>query len=188
MRKLGIVIAIAAAATLGLAGTASAQSPETIQEGVVDVVKSVGCPLEQGPIDGGSGECDDHPDLTPDQEGITTYVCGVTNAVLDGVENNGGGELSNAIKNDLGPLSEQYQANCAAEAGGGGNGGGGNGGGNNGGGNNGGGGGGGGDVDDTVKANNATDDGGLPRTGGELFAGAGLGLAGLGSLIRRFLP
>lgn len=39
-----------------------------------------------------------------------------------------------------------------------------------------------------VKGRNQTADGGLPRTGGGLFAGLGFGLAGVGALARRFLP
>lgn len=40
----------------------------------------------------------------------------------------------------------------------------------------------------TVQGANAAADGGLPRTGGELFAGAGFALMSLGALVRRFLP
>lgn len=48
-------------------------------------------------------------------------------------------------------------------------------------------GGGGAEVAPQVLANNAAGDGGMPRTGGELFAGAGFALASVGALIRRFV-
>lgn len=182
MRKLGILIAIAGIAALGFSGTAVAQEAET------DAVKSVGCPLNNSPQSPGDGapageECEGYEgfDFEDPEGSLPTYVCGVVDGVLGVTSEHVSGDIEDGVTSD-----ENYQDNCVKptqdpdpddpDGPDDGNGGSGNIGSNSG-----------GSPDPEVKGKNQTANGGLPRTGGELFAGAGLGLAGLGTFLRRFL-
>lgn len=188
MRKLGIVIAITAAATLGFTGHASAQSQEDFCDGVIGAIAEGGA---DSPINdtlaGAQKSCNQS---TPPPE---LHV--VADPLLCGLEKDVGevldpalGEAVGSVHGGLDEIETQAEAGgfpdivdfdhpCVTEGGGGG----GNGGG-------GGGNGGGGGGAPAVQAANAAPDGGLPRTGGELFAGAGFALMSLGALVRRFLP
>ncbi len=186
MRKLGILIAIAGIAALGFSGTAVAQEAE-----VTDAVKSVGCPLNNSPQSPGDGapageECEGYEgfDFEDPEASLTTYVCGVAKGAFGITTEHISPDIEEGITSD-----ENYQENCVEPTGcegdecndpndPGDDGGNGKGdiGSNSG-----------GSPDPEVKGKNQAADGGLPRTGGELFAGAGLGLAGLGTFLRRFL-
>lgn len=197
MRKLGIVIALSAAATLGIAGTASAQVDPPVdppvdaaaaQDDAQNVAEAVGCPPANATPLGAQapgGACTGYPVPTPDQAGITKYVCGVVNSVNTLTKNNFPAPLNVGYEGaPANPATDAIKSNCKVDTDcaktntcptdkGKTN-------------TNGGGGGGGGNA--AVQAANAGGDGSLPRTGGELFAGAGFGLMSLGALVRRFLP
>jgi hypothetical protein len=203
MRKIGILIALIAAATLGISGTASAQEEE-----ITGVGGAAGCPINNAFAEGGAPDfaamggqdCSGYPALKnpADDEGasIQTYVCGVVGATLT-ASALADGTLNDSVKSD--PM---WQDNCPA--------GGektceedptqakcpdgddddGNDDGNDDDDDDGNGGGGGDDTDvaGEVVAQNAASDGSLPRTGGgELLAGLGFGLTSLGAVVRRFI-
>lgn len=170
MKKLGIFLALTAAGVLGLADTASAQEDQP-----VNTIKSVGCPIDASTAGiNPDGQCDGFEAVTPDEAGVRGYLCGV----LDGMDADAAAlgmpgdttDLTDSI-----PPAKEQRDQCPGDD----------------------------DDDDddgsgkvdfsdggavTVQAQNATADGALPRTGGELFAGAGLVLMASGALFRRLLP
>lgn len=194
MRKLGIILAVMIAATLGYSGTASAQQAEPIRP-VCDAFQSAADGAPDGDPVNGTGEpftstfqgAADSCNESIDNDTVmpTQLLCGIT----DGLTNAGvpdppagvpaavnDGAVDQPLVDDGTLPTDFYPCDdgddgCTENCGNGP-----------------------GDDDDddaevgAVQRSNATADGGLPRTGGELFAGAGFGLMSLGALVRRFLP
>lgn len=184
MRKLGIVIALSAAATLGLAGHASADGHEDTLCPVLDdfaagAAENDGEPLTST-FEGAAKTCKQSNQSVGLQP--SPLLCGVAK----GLDARPGGDLGQPTlgSDTVGAVNDGLADNvpenpvvgfqkCGGAGGGGkdpspsGGGGG---------------------AAPQVLAANATADGGLPRTGGELFAGAGFAVMSLGALIRRFLP
>jgi len=190
MRKLGILIAITAAATLGIAGTASAQVdlPVDVPVDAANGHEETLCPAIDGVVGtvvGGGLPADDTQKglnetcTTSNQDdGLlpSPTLCGIQKDITDG----GGADIAAVVDQVHGTLAGAtadlpgVNLKHPCSVGGDDNGGtkttsGGKGGGSD------------------VQANNAAADGSLPRTGGELFAGAGFGLLSLGALVRRFI-
>lgn len=182
MRKLGILLTVMVAATLGYSGTASAQ------EQICGLTEEIAGGAEGSPIDDTTAglDADCKESVAEQKVNVNETLCGLSKDVgeltapeLGGaVDTVHGGVHEAETGLEEGGVPDIIDADhpCAAGNGGGG-----------------------GDDDDTgddddnteveaVQRTNATADGGLPRTGGELFAGAGLGLMSLGALVRRFLP
>lgn len=186
MRKLGIVIALVAAATLGsfgFAGTASAQ--EEVQGPLCDqVIGGVAGATVDTPINDTTAGAQDSCNQSFEESKVVAdpLLCGVEKDVTELVEPLGavpagvhGGldDLEDTLEGGGFPDIVDFDHPCNVV------------------------------VDSTstngggsapngpsaqVQAANATADGGLPRTGAELFAGAGFALMSLGALVRRFLP
>lgn len=184
MRKLGIILAVMIAATLGYSGTASAQSQEQFCN---DVIGGIAEGAADSPIDdttaGAQADCNSSDPTAPNID-LNNTLCGLEKDVTETVEPLGavpagvhGGldDFEDMAEPEGFPDVLDFDHPCGAEDPPG-------------------------DDDDNngddddgdevaaVQRSNATADGGLPRTGGELFAGAGLGLMSLGALVRRFLP
>lgn len=181
MRKLGILLAVMVAATLGYSGTATAQ------EQICGLTEEIAGGAEGSPIDDTTAglDADCKESVAEQKVNVNETLCGLSKDVgeltapeLGGaVDTVHGGVHEAETGLEEGGVPDIVDADhpCAAgdddddDDNGNGN----------------------GDDDTQVEAvqrNNATPDGGLPRTGGELFAGAGLGLMSLGALVRRFLP
>ncbi len=172
MRKLGIIIAIAAVATLGFAGKASAQLeplcdvPQAIADGsdqdpIAPFPGGPGTPVKQ--ITQGAADACNEQDIVP-------LICGVA----DGIEGMSGGDpLSAGIKENVGCAApptgdddddDDKKAKKDKKKGDP-------------------------EVEGEVVDRNAAPGGTLPRTGGELqlLGGLSMGLTGLGVFARRFL-
>lgn len=185
MRKLGIILAVMIAATLGYSGTASAQQAELCDQ----VIGGIADGAAESPIDDTTAGLQDdcNESFTEQKVNVNETLCGLQSdvgetldpALGDVVDQVHGGvhEAEKALEDGGLPDIVDADHPCAADedppegdddddTNG--------------------------DDDDTqveaVQRSNATADGGLPRTGGELFAGAGFGLMSLGALVRRFLP
>ncbi len=186
MRKLGIILAVMIAATLGYSGTASAQQAELCDQ----VIGGIADGAAESPIDDTTAGLQDdcNESFTEQKVNVNETLCGLSSdvgetldpALGDAVDQVHGGVHGAEEALEDGGLPDIVDADhpCEAEgtntnntpppA----------------------------DDDDddddpvveAVQRSNATADGGLPRTGGELFAGAGFGLMSLGALVRRFLP
>lgn len=181
MRKLGIILAVMVAATLGYSGTASAQ------EQICEVTGGLADGTADSPINdttaGLDGDCNES--VAEQKLNANQTLCGLEKDVAEsplapaseavaGVHGGLDDNVEPPLDENIADIVD-FDHPCAAgddddDDDGNGN----------------------GDDDDAqveaVQRSNATADGGLPRTGGELFAGAGLGLMSLGALVRRFLP
>lgn len=163
-----------------------APDPEAVGGSAQDVLRHVACPPLDNVADGEEqfendpGGCGDYPGADS-LEDPKTYLCNVSGAISDALAANGGGELAKVIDGQraengcvetttttqasptttVHPDPKDPDPDDPGDPG---------------------------DVDDEVRSANAGADGGLPRTGGSLaLGGAGLGLAGLGAVVRRFL-
>ncbi|HVM41294.1 MAG TPA: hypothetical protein VM618_11015 [Acidimicrobiia bacterium] len=192
MRKLGIIFAIATAATLGFGGSAYADGHEeavcTAVDGVVGAVVDSGLPLDdtQAGLNETCVQTNTTNGLSP-----SPLLCGLSKDVGEVVDPALGGAIDDPVHGQVvagvdggleatplaGVLTTDYPCdgddpnppknntnNPPTTTGGGGG------------------------PAPEVLANNAAADGGLPRTGGpEMLAGLGLGLTSLGALARRFI-
>ncbi|HLG01433.1 MAG TPA: hypothetical protein VI916_13280 [Acidimicrobiia bacterium] len=166
MRKLGIVIALTAAATLGsfgFAGTASAQSLRDLPAGGNEICDgAAGFEGQAGPFEPVRAGFEDNA-CNAGGGGGANPLCDVLVALpaeLAPVTGPVGGQAGCATTPPPPPAPPAGPSNNPPAAGGG----------------------------STVQGANAAADGSLPRTGGELFAGAGFALMSLGALVRRYLP